>query len=97
LYCSASRHNRRSQLDREQRESAAARWYREHASTVRGLLSLLVVGSVWEIARRSGQWPLVLAPISEIWVKFLHPASSGGLASRVAFQAVSRFCLETVN
>ncbi|HLZ31020.1 MAG TPA: hypothetical protein VKV73_27190, partial [Chloroflexota bacterium] len=90
---SATRHNQPSQLDREQCESAAARWYREHASTVRGLLSLLVVGIVWEIAGRSGQWPLVLAAISEIWVKFLHPASSGGLASRVAFQAVSRFCL----
>jgi ABC-type nitrate/sulfonate/bicarbonate transport system permease component len=71
-------------LDREeQRESAALRWYRDHASTVRGLLSLLVVGIIWEIAGRSGRWPLVLAPISEIWVKFLQLAMSGELAKHV--------------
>jgi ABC-type nitrate/sulfonate/bicarbonate transport system permease component len=71
------------ELDREQRESAALRWYRDHASTVRGLLSLLVVGVVWEIAGRSGRWPLVLAPISEIWIKFLQLAASGELMRHV--------------
>ena len=65
------------------RESAALRWYREHASTVRGLLSLLVVGIVWEIAGRTGRWPLVLAPISDIWVKFLQLAASGELQRHV--------------
>jgi ABC-type nitrate/sulfonate/bicarbonate transport system permease component len=71
------------ELDREHRESAAVRWYRDHASTVRGLLSLLVVGVVWEIAGRSGRWPLILAPISEIWVKFLQLATSGELMKHV--------------
>jgi ABC-type nitrate/sulfonate/bicarbonate transport system permease component len=71
------------ELDREQRESAALRWYRDHASTVRGLLSLLVVGVVWEIAGRSERWPLVLAPISEIWVKFLQLAATGELTRHV--------------
>jgi NitT/TauT family transport system permease protein len=71
------------ELDREQRESAALRWYRDHASTVRGLLSLLVVGVVWEIAGRSGRWPLVLAPISDIWIKFLQLAASGELMRHV--------------
>src|ERR1700704_5535001 len=67
------------ELDREQRESTAVRWSRDHASAVRGLLSLLIVGIVWEIAGRTGRWPLVLAPISEIWVKFLQLAASGEL------------------
>ena len=71
------------ELDRERRESVVLRWYHEHASTVRGLLSLLVVGGVWEIAGRSGRWPLVLAPISEIWVKFLQLATSGELMRHV--------------
>lgn len=71
------------ELERERRESAALRWYHEHASTVRGLLSLLVVGVVWEIAGRSGRWPLVLAPISDIWVKFLQLAISGELMRHV--------------
>ena len=71
------------ELDREHRESAALRWYRDHASTVRGLLSLLIVGLVWEVAGRSGRWPLVLAPISEIWVKFLQLAESGELQRHV--------------
>src|ERR1700732_1857742 len=71
------------ELDREQRESAAGRWYRDHASTVRGLLSLFIVGLVWEIAGRSGRWPLILAPISEIWLKFLQLAMTGELQRHV--------------
>src|SRR5438445_13830801 len=65
------------ELDLERRESLALRWYRAHASTVRGLLSLLIVGLLWEIAGRSGRWPLILAPISDIWVKFLQLAATG--------------------
>jgi ABC-type nitrate/sulfonate/bicarbonate transport system permease component len=61
----------------------AARWYREHASTVRGLLSLIVVALAWEIAGRSGRWPLILAPLSEIWVRFLQLAGSGELTRHV--------------
>jgi ABC-type nitrate/sulfonate/bicarbonate transport system permease component len=67
------------ELDLERRESVALRWYRAHTSTVRGLLSLVIVGLVWEIAGRSGRWPLILAPISEIWVKFLQLAATGEL------------------
>ena len=52
-------------------------------STVRGLLSLVIVGLVWEIAGRSGRWPLILAPISEIWVKFLQLAATGELTRHV--------------
>jgi NitT/TauT family transport system permease protein len=65
--------------DDAQRESAALRWYRSHAGTVRGLLSLLIVGVAWEIAGRSGRWPLILAPLSDIWVKFTELAASGEL------------------
>src|SRR5438477_11873417 len=69
-------------LDRLQ-ESALLRWYRGHASTIRGLVSLLIVGLAWEIAGRSGRWPLILAPISDIWVKFLQLASTGELQRHV--------------
>jgi NitT/TauT family transport system permease protein len=62
-----------------QRESAALRWYHANAGTVRGLLSLLIVALAWEAAGRSGRWPLILAPLSDIWVKFTELAASGEL------------------
>ncbi len=71
------------ELDLERRESSVLRWYRAHISTVRGLLSLVIVGLVWEIAGRSGQWPLILAPISDIWIKFLQLAAAGELQRHV--------------
>jgi ABC-type nitrate/sulfonate/bicarbonate transport system permease component len=71
------------ELDLERRESSVVRWYRAHISTVRGLLSLVIVGLVWEIAGRSGRWPLILAPISDIWVKFLQLAGAGELQRHV--------------
>jgi NitT/TauT family transport system permease protein len=71
------------ELDLERRESLAVRWYRAHTSTFRGLLSLLIVGLVWEIAGRSGRWPLILAPISDIWVRFLQLAATGELERHI--------------
>jgi NitT/TauT family transport system permease protein len=71
------------ELDLERRESPALIWYRAHVSTVRGLLSLLIVGLVWEIAGRSGRWPLILAPISDIWIKFLQLAGTGELQRHI--------------
>src|SRR5947209_6767477 len=71
------------ELDLQQRESMTARWTRTHASTLRGLASLVVVAALWEIAGRSGRWPLILAPISDIWVKFLQLAASGELLRHV--------------
>jgi ABC-type nitrate/sulfonate/bicarbonate transport system permease component len=53
-------------------------------STLRGLASLLVVAAAWEIAGRSGRWPLILAPISDVWSKFLQLVGSGELAKDVA-------------
>ena len=70
-------------LNLEQRESIVLRWYRAHASTVRGLLSLAIVGLAWEIAGRSGRWPLLLAPLSDIWVKFVQLTVSGELTRHV--------------
>src|SRR5579864_7968133 len=64
-------------------ESLLTRWMRAHASTLRGLLSLIVVGSLWEIAGRTGRWPLILAPISDIWSKFLELAASGELTRHI--------------
>jgi len=71
------------EVDLERHESPGLLWYRAHASTVRGLLSLVVVGLVWEIAGRSGRWPLVLAPISDIWIKFLQLAGTGELQRHI--------------
>jgi ABC-type nitrate/sulfonate/bicarbonate transport system permease component len=71
------------ELELEQRESASARWFRTHASTLRGLFSLLVVAALWEIAGRTGRWPLILAPISDIWSKFLQLAASGELVRHI--------------
>jgi NitT/TauT family transport system permease protein len=50
---------------------------------VRGLLSLAIVGLAWEIAGRSGRWPLLLAPLSDIWVKFVQLTVSGELTRHV--------------
>jgi NitT/TauT family transport system permease protein len=71
------------ELDLTRRESAVSRWYRAHASTVRGLSSLLLVGVLWELAGRSGRWPLLLAPLSDIWVKFVQLTASGELMRHV--------------
>jgi NitT/TauT family transport system permease protein len=71
------------ELDLRDRESAVARWSRAHASTLRGLLSLIVVGSLWEIAGRSGRWPLILTPISDIWSKFIDLTASGELVRHI--------------
>jgi NitT/TauT family transport system permease protein len=52
-------------------------------SLVRGLTSLLVVALAWEIAGRSGRWPLILAPLSEIGARFLRLAGTGELQRHV--------------
>src|SRR5581483_9316635 len=33
----------------------------------------------WEIAGRSNRWPLLIAPLSDIWSRFLQLAASGEL------------------
>jgi NitT/TauT family transport system permease protein len=67
----------------QRRDSIVLRWYRTHVSTVRGLLSLVIVGLAWEIAGRSGRWPLLLAPLSDIWVKFVQLTVTGELTKHV--------------
>lgn len=67
----------------ERREPWHLRWYREHASTARGLMSLLIVAAAWEAAGRSGRWPLILAPLSDIFAKFFTLAGSGELGRHV--------------
>jgi NitT/TauT family transport system permease protein len=47
------------------------------------LLSLVIVGLIWEIAGRSGRWPLILASISDIWASFIKLAASGELERHV--------------
>ncbi|MBV9173507.1 MAG: ABC transporter permease subunit, partial [Chloroflexi bacterium] len=64
-------------------ESALLRWYRANASTARGLLSFAVVAVVWEIAGRSGRWPLIIAPLSDIWTKFIQLAATGELERHI--------------
>jgi ABC-type nitrate/sulfonate/bicarbonate transport system permease component len=70
-------------LSQPPREPALVRWYRGNASTVRGLLSFVIVGVVWEIAGRSGRWPLILAPLSDIWAKFVQLAVTGELGRHI--------------
>jgi ABC-type nitrate/sulfonate/bicarbonate transport system permease component len=71
------------ELDLHRRHPLVVRWYRAHWSTIRGLLSLVIVGLAWEIAGRSGRWPLILAPISDIWARFLQLAATGELTRHV--------------
>src|ERR671929_88454 len=71
------------ELDAERRQPLYLRWYRAHASTARGLLSLLIVALLWEAAGRSGRWPLILAPLSDILSKFVQLAASGELRRHV--------------
>jgi ABC-type nitrate/sulfonate/bicarbonate transport system permease component len=72
------------------RESIALRWYRAHASTLRGLTSLLVVAVIWEVAGRSGRWPLLIAPLSDIWRAFAQLVVSGEL-TRHAVVSLNEF------
>jgi ABC-type nitrate/sulfonate/bicarbonate transport system permease component len=71
------------ELDLQERESPAARFLHTHASTLRALASLVVIALLWEIAGRSGRWPLILAPISDIWARFVQLAGSGELLKNV--------------
>ena len=64
-------------------ESQAQRWLRAHASTLRTTASFLVVAIAWELAGRSGRWPLLIAPLSEIWTRFLQLAASGELIKHI--------------
>jgi NitT/TauT family transport system permease protein len=66
-----------------ERQPFYLRWYRAHASTARGLLSLLVVALVWEAAGRSGRWPLIIAPLSDILAKFVQLAATGELQRHI--------------
>lgn len=70
-------------VSQPRRESALLRWYRANASTARGLLSFAVVAVVWEIAGRSGRWPLIIAPLSDIWTKFIQLAATGELERHI--------------
>ena len=71
------------ELDLHRREPLLLRWYRTHSSTIRGLLSLLIVGLAWEIAGRSGRWPLILAPILAR-IRYLRSISRTAQRSAVA-------------
>src|SRR5919199_1273150 len=71
------------ELAADRRQPFYLRWYRAHASTARGLLSLLIVALVWEAAGRSGRWPLILAPLSDILAKFVQLAATGELQRHV--------------
>jgi NitT/TauT family transport system permease protein len=59
------------------------RWYRAHTATARGLLSLLLVALAWELAGRSGRWPLIIAPLSDILAKFGQLVAAGELQRHV--------------
>jgi ABC-type nitrate/sulfonate/bicarbonate transport system permease component len=71
------------ELSGERRQPFYLRWYLAHASMARGLLSLLIVALVWEVAGRTGRWPLILAPLSDILAKFVQLAATGDLQRHI--------------
>ncbi len=64
-------------------EPLPVRWYREHIAAARALLSFVIVGTAWEIVGRSGKWPLIIAPLSDICAKFLKLAATGDLQKHI--------------
>ena len=64
------------------------RWYGENTSMVRAVISFLVVGIAWELAGRSGQWPLVLAPLSSIFASFWKMVSTGEIWKHVTTSSI---------
>jgi len=68
---------------RERGDPILVRWYHANIGTARALVSLLVVAAIWEAAARSGRWPLLLAPLSDIAARFLRLAGSGELQRHV--------------
>jgi ABC-type nitrate/sulfonate/bicarbonate transport system permease component len=64
-------------------EPLPVRWYREHVAAARALLSFVIVGTAWEIVGRTGKWPLIIAPLSDIWAKFLKLAGTGDLQKHI--------------
>ena len=70
-------------LGKARGEPFLLRWYRDNRSLARSLFSFLVVGIAWELAGRSGNWPLLLAPLSDIAAKFVKLASTGELQRHI--------------
>lgn len=68
---------------KERSAPAPLRWYRDNPATVRAVLSFVVVGVVWEIAGRSGRWPLIMTPLTEIWASFTKLLSTGELQRHI--------------
>lgn len=66
-------------VGRARREPVILRWYHENVGAARGVLAFLVLGVLWEAAGRSGRWPLILAPLTDIIAKFARLAGTGEL------------------
>jgi ABC-type nitrate/sulfonate/bicarbonate transport system permease component len=66
------------------REPFLIRWYRENTSAARAVTSFIAVGILWELAGRSGKWPLIVTPLSSIFQSFWTLAVSGQLWRHVS-------------
>jgi NitT/TauT family transport system permease protein len=64
-------------------EPSLGRWYAENTSMVRAMISFVAVGIIWELAGRSGQWPLVITPLSSIFASFAKMVSTGEIWKHV--------------
>ena len=73
------------------RESSLGRWYAENTSMVRAVISFVAVGILWELAGRSGQWPLVVTPLSSIFASFGKMVSTGEIWKHVYASSVEFF------
>ena len=60
------------------------RWYRDNPSSVRALLSFLIVGIAWELAGQSGRWPMLITPLSSIVKSAAQLLANGQLQRHIA-------------
>ena len=64
--------------------SSLARFYRDNASAIRGVLSFLVVGMFWEYAGRQKWWPMIIPSLTEIVDTASKSWASGQLQRHIA-------------
>ena len=72
----------------EKPEPFPLRWYRENTSMARAATSFIVVGVIWEIVGQSGQWPLVMVPLSSIFASFWKMLVGGQLWRHISVSSL---------
>lgn len=70
------------------REPVLVRWYHDNTSGARAALSFVAVGILWELAGRSGKWPLIVTPLSSIVTSFWMMATTGTLWRHISTSSI---------